>query len=69
MKNLNCDGAHCISEFGEVRLLPYSSEGNTILCYSCFEYEKAFRVMRNKAVGEDIFNIPKWSNLAVYKTD
>lgn len=67
MKNPNCDGSHCQSSVGQVRVLPYSRDGNLILCLHCYAYEIAWRRDRNKSLAKDCqFDLPKWEELAVY---
>lgn len=67
--NPNCDGSHCWSEYGEVRLLPLPGHGNIILCRSCFEYEIGWRRDRNKALAlESQYPMPEWTALHPYHT-
>ncbi len=63
--NNNCDGDHCRSETGDVRVLPYGGGGNLILCRACYEHEMAFRRERNLAVWSP-FELPAWDSLKVY---
>ena len=68
MHNPNCDGAHCRSARGEVRLLPTGGDGNAILCRACFDHELAYRIDRNLELsGENAFRIPTWDSLKVYE--
>jgi hypothetical protein len=48
VKNWNCDGSHCTSSNGEVRIYPLGSGGNLILCHSCFAHENRYRAMRGR---------------------
>ena len=65
--NPNCDGNHCSSEQGQVRVLPYSGDGNLILCQACYHYEMAWRKDRNKELASwAAFKLPAWSNLKIY---
>ena len=67
MTNPNCDNVKCRKENGEVRVLPAGGAGNLILCKDCFEYELAFRRMRNKSLGKDAqFKTPTWESCKVY---
>jgi len=65
MHNPDCDGSHCISSHGEVRVLPYSDDGNLILCYSCFQYEISWRKEENRRTNRN-FKIPGWETLSIY---
>ena len=71
--NPNCDGSHCKSERGEVRLLPMGTEpnhGNLILCHECYWHEIVWRNERNRELSDSAaFRLPKWSDLAVYRTE
>jgi hypothetical protein len=62
--NNNCDGDHCNSSTGEVRLLPYGGGGNLILCRSCYDYEIAWRKDQIKRKRD--FETPEWESLEVY---
>ena len=68
--NPNCDGDHCNSATGQVRVLPTGSlphHGNMILCQSCFRHELAWRVERNTELAPDCaFKLPTWESLKVY---
>jgi hypothetical protein len=65
--NPNCDGAHCQSANGEVRLLSLGRQANSSqlhLCYSCYRHEMAWRREENKALAQDAqFEIPAWETL------
>jgi hypothetical protein len=65
--NPNCDGGHCKSETGEVRVLPYSSDGNLIICKSCYDNEMRFRRDRNRETGRLIYDLPAWETLTIYE--
>ena len=66
-RNPNCDGVNCISEVGEVRLLPTGGDSNAILCKACFNHEIRWRVERNKDLGITFqFKLPKWEELKIY---
>lgn len=54
--NPNCDGGRCISDNGEVRVLPTGGGGNLLLCRQCFEHEK--RAMDR---------LDNWDNLKPYQ--
>jgi hypothetical protein len=45
-KNWNCDGGHCTSPDGEVRVYPLGGGANLILCHTCFTHENSYRVSR-----------------------
>jgi hypothetical protein len=70
--NPNCDGSHCRSETGEVRVLPTSRDphgGNIILCRSCLAHEVQWRKERNKDLAEEArFPLPSWESLEVYSS-
>lgn len=64
--NPNCDGAHCTSTSGEVRVLP-SGGSNLILCRSCYMHEMHFRKDRNEYLSDIAqFPIPAWETLKPY---
>jgi len=69
-QNPMCDGNHCGSSQGEVRLLPLGSDGhhgNLILCRSCHRHELTFRRDRNREFAEECkFDLPEWSTLEIY---
>jgi hypothetical protein len=65
--NPMCDGEHCASPEGEVRLLPTSDQSNAILCKTCFAHELGWRRGRNvNLYGEAKFALPAWEELEVY---
>ena len=65
--NEMCDGGHCRSRTGEVRVLPLGGEGNLIVCRACFDHEIAFRRERNKELSSDAaFDLPRWEDSRVY---
>lgn len=65
--NPNCDGGHCASATGEVRLLLTGGDSNAILCQRCFRYELEFRRERNRELSPDCqFALPVWSELETY---
>jgi hypothetical protein len=50
--NPNCDGSHCFSETGEVRVYPLGTpgtlSGNLILCHACWAHENRYRYERQQ---------------------
>jgi hypothetical protein len=70
MNNKNvpgCDGGYCRSnDPQELRVLPYSGDGNLILCRDCFNAEIHYRTVRNPQVWKP-FSLPKWESLRVYE--
>ncbi len=64
--NNMCDGDRCRSNVGEVRVLPTGGGGNLIVCRACFDHEIDFRRTRNKELGREAFEIPRWHDLQVY---
>lgn len=65
-----CDGAHCVSKIGEVRVLPTGVDSNAILCRACYTHEMKFRRERNYVLGKDAqFQLPTWESLKVYGAD
>ena len=65
--NPNCDGGKCISETGEVRLLPHGEDSNLILCHDCFNHEINYRKARNRELADWAqFNLPTWDSLEIY---
>jgi len=60
-----CDFNHRTNE--EVRLLPYSSDGNLIVCHRHYLHELKYRVERNDQVQSEYQLVtPKWENLKIY---
>lgn len=49
--NPNCDGSHCLTESGEVRLYPLGGGANLILCAACFAHENQYRRERGRETG------------------
>jgi hypothetical protein len=65
--NPNCDGSHCQSETGEVRVLPLGGGANLILCVACHAHEIAWRRERNRELSKDAaYALPAWAELEVY---
>lgn len=65
--NNNCDGSHCATSQGDVRILSTGGAGNLILCQSCFDHELRWRRERNKRLSvEAQFSLPSWQSLQVY---
>jgi hypothetical protein len=70
MHNPNCDGGHCSSSTGQVRVLPTGGDSNAILCNTCWRYEMAFRRDRNRELApENRFDLPTWASLKVYNSE
>jgi len=68
MHNPNCDGDHCRSNVGDVRLLPAGGDSNLILCRGCYEHELTWRRSRNRELGTAAqFDLPAWETLTVYE--
>lgn len=65
--NPNCDGDHCRSATGEVRVYPIGGAGNAILCRACFAAENRYRYERGRETGEPE-NWPQvaWETAKVY---
>lgn len=67
MNNPNCDGGHCKTSRGQVRVLPTGGDSNAILCFACYLNEIAFRKDRNRELAEENrFDLPAWLDLKVY---
>ena len=67
MSNPNCDGSHCLSSTGEVRVLPTGGGSNLILCCACHANEIRYRRERNRSLSKDAaFALPEWEALEVY---
>lgn len=65
--NPQCDGGHCRTATGKVRVLPLGGGANLILCRVCFEHEISWRRERNRALGTAAqFALPAWEALDVY---
>lgn len=54
--NNNCDGAHCNTSIGEVRVYPLGGGGNLILCHSCWAHENQYNYNR----GRETRNPKNW---------
>lgn len=66
-KNYNCDGEHCVSGNGEVRVYPIGSGGNLILCNACFRHENVFNFRRARETGHpEWFPVVNWDDAEVY---
>ena len=46
LHNNYCDGSHCASDTGEVKLYPTGGGGNMILCHACWAHENRYRHIR-----------------------
>lgn len=69
IKNPNCDGEHCTSDKGEVRVLPVGECGKFILCRSCYEYEINYRQWRNQDLENAAqYPLPSWASLTIYQS-
>lgn len=69
MQNNNCDGSHCLSDHGELRVLPTGGQSNAILCKNCYYNEIEWRSMRNKELEKSCqFRLPPWESLKTYIT-
>ncbi len=44
--NPNCDGEHCTSKTGKVRIIPLDDSCNVHLCRSCYQVELTFNTER-----------------------
>ena len=63
MKNWNCDGDHCTSSTGEVKLYPLPGGGNLILCHACWANENKWRFNQKKDLPQH-----DWSVAELYST-
>jgi len=69
-KNYNCDGSHCSSPYGEVRVYPLGGGANLILCITCAAHENHFRFERGRETGRpDDFPQVNWFECEVYGND
>ncbi len=67
LHNPNCDGGHCCTETGEVRVLPLPGGANLILCMTCYAREMQWRKERNRELSTDAqYDRPVWSDLTIY---
>jgi hypothetical protein len=70
-QNPNCDGDHCLYDWGKVRRLPAGGRAgyngaNLILCCSCYVNEIRWRTERNKELSPDVrWDLPSWNSLKV----
>jgi hypothetical protein len=51
MHNPNCDGGHCRSNTGQVRVYALGGGANLILCSACWEHENKYRRERGRETG------------------
>ena len=66
--NPNCDGEHCTSPAGEVRLYPLGGGANLILCQACAAHENKYRYERGRATGQpNKWPQINWFQCEVYK--
>lgn len=65
----SCDGAG--PHLGEqVRVLPEGGQGNSILCYACYQQAMVFRMERNQELdGAGRLELPPWQSLKVYELE
>jgi len=70
MHNPNCDGEHCLSEVGKVKVVPIGANpdsGNLLLCRGCFFHEMQWRHQRNRELEPSAqFPVLLWEELSVY---
>jgi hypothetical protein len=48
LHNPNCDGGHCTTARGEVRVYPLGGGSNLILCHACWAHENQYRYQRGR---------------------
>lgn len=61
-----CDHNH--NTQSEVRLLPYSDNGNMCVCFVHYLREMIYRIDRNKELCATCqYSLPEWDTLKVYK--
>jgi hypothetical protein len=67
--NNNCDGSHCRSEAGEVRLYPLGGGANLILCHACWAHENRYRYERAHERNAEPANWPQvnWHAAKIYE--
>jgi len=49
--NPNCDGGHCRTVIGPVKVYPLGAGGNLILCHACWAHENQHRHQRGRDTG------------------
>ena len=68
--NPNCDGDHCQSNTGEVRLYALGDKplhGNMILCLACWAYENQWRFKRGMETKHpDNWPLHDWDDAKPY---
>jgi hypothetical protein len=66
--NNMCDGDHCTSEHGEVRVYPLGGGANLILCHACWAHENKYRFNRGRET-KDPANWPQidWNSAEIYE--
>lgn len=66
--NPNCNGNHCLSSHGQVRVLPLPGEASQIFCWSCFAHEINWRRQRNRELHSGArYDLPEWDALEAYE--
>ena len=67
MFNPMCNGGHCRTTTGEVRLYPLGGGGNLILCQACWAFENQYRRERAQEHGDPAnWPILNWDTAEVY---
>ena len=61
---MHCDHGHETAE--EIRALPYSTDGNTLVCQRHYKYEMSDRLLR-LFDGVISLQFPRWEDLKVYE--
>ena len=71
--NPNCDGSHCRTSTGTIRVLPTGGDSNALLCFTCYLREMQYRRERNSPLAKPQlsddakFLLPPWESLKDYK--
>jgi hypothetical protein len=65
--NPMCDGSHCRSDSGPVKVYPLGGGGNLILCRACFNHENAYRLIKgDKYKSQENWPLIDWSEAKPY---
>lgn len=68
--NPNCDGSHCVSATGPVRLYPLGGSANLIVCIACCAHENRYRAERGRETGApENWPVLQWASLKPYPVE
>lgn len=69
-QNQNCDGNHCTSATGEVRMYPLGGGANCLYCFDCWLHENRYRRQRvADGASPAAFPQENWAAAEVWEQD